>query len=191
MSRRIESTGVYLRYTSGSYDFSWHNAPQRQIIVCLNGSTSVTTGDGSERVFGAGDCVLAEDCGGRGHESKSADGAGRWSLFITLPDEERGDDERGDDAAVAPGPRRGDVAARAFALGALVGVVRRHKQLLVGIEQWVFRSQLRRLALEADRLDEVGAAVAVRVEDGLRPRAASRRSAVDGVKRHAKAFAGC
>ena len=123
MSRRIESTGVYLRYTSGSYDFSWHNAPQRQIIVCLNGSTSVTTGDGSERVFGAGDCVLAEDCGGRGHESKSADGAGRWSLFITLPDDERGDDERGDDAAVAPGPRRGDAAARAFALGAVVGAL--------------------------------------------------------------------
>ena len=121
MTRKIKTDGVYLRYTSGAYDYSWHNAPQRQIIVCLNSSTSVTTGAGDERVFGAGDCVLAEDCGGRGHESKCTDGNGRWSLFITLPDDERGDDEADDDGGPPPRPLFGAGAWREFALGVVLG----------------------------------------------------------------------
>ena len=87
VSDKIPCDGVYLRYTSGAYDFPWHNAPRRQIIVCLNSQTEVVTGTGEKRVFGTGDCVLAEDIAGQGHCTKCIDGQGRWSLFLSLPDD--------------------------------------------------------------------------------------------------------
>ena len=41
-------------------------------------------GDGSRRVFGPGDLLLAEDTTGRGHVSRALDPEPRVSLFITL-----------------------------------------------------------------------------------------------------------
>ena len=59
LSEKIPCDGAYLRYTKGSYDFPWHNAPRRQIVVCLNSRTEVTTRRGVTKTFGAGDLVLA------------------------------------------------------------------------------------------------------------------------------------
>ena len=118
LSEKIPCDGAYLRYTKGSYDFPWHNAPRRQIVVCLNSRTEVTTGRGVTKTFGAGDLVLAEDLRGQGHCSRCVDGEGRWSLFLSLPD---------DDAADAP-PSRVPAAvetrvALAFAAGVAVGAL--------------------------------------------------------------------
>ena len=110
LSDKIPCDGIYLRYTKGTYDFPWHNAPRRQIIVCLNSKTEVTTGRGEKRTFGTGDCVLAEDTQGQGHCTRCTDGEGRWSIFLSLPDE--------DDAVVRLPDRR---VACAFVLGVTVG----------------------------------------------------------------------
>jgi hypothetical protein len=45
----------------------WHNAPRRQWCITLAGTVEIGIGDGSKRVFRAGDVFLAEDLTGQGH----------------------------------------------------------------------------------------------------------------------------
>ncbi len=84
LSARHPVTSLIFRHTDADYDFDWHNAPQRQYIVILEGGLDVEIGDGTRRRFGPGDIVLAEDTTGQGHISRAVDGQPRRSLFITL-----------------------------------------------------------------------------------------------------------
>ena len=84
LSARHPVTSLIFRHTDSDYDYSWHNAPQRQYIVILQGGLEVEIGDGSRRVFGAGDILLAEDLTGQGHISRAVGGQPRRSLFITI-----------------------------------------------------------------------------------------------------------
>lgn len=84
LSARHVVSGLIFRYTDADYDYDWHNAPQRQYIVILEGGLEVEIGDGSRRRFGAGDILLAEDVDGQGHVSRAVDGQPRRSLFITI-----------------------------------------------------------------------------------------------------------
>ena len=84
LSARHPVTSLIFRHTDSDYDYSWHNAPQRQYIVILQGGLEVEIGDRSRRVFGAGDILLAEDLTGQGHISRAVDGQPRRSLFITI-----------------------------------------------------------------------------------------------------------
>ena len=62
-------------------DSVFHTAPARQFAVVLRGQTEIFVGDGTSRVFKAGDVFLAEDMTGRGHRSTAQ---GAEILFITL-----------------------------------------------------------------------------------------------------------
>lgn len=84
LSARHAVGGLIFRHTDADYDYDWHNAPQRQYIVILEGALDVEVGDGTRRVFGPGDIVLAEDTTGQGHISRAVNGQPRRSLFITL-----------------------------------------------------------------------------------------------------------
>ncbi len=84
LSARHPVTHLIFRHTDSDYDYSWHNAPQRQYIVILEGGLDVEIGDGTRRVFGAGVILLAEDLTGQGHISRAVNGQPRRSLFITL-----------------------------------------------------------------------------------------------------------
>jgi hypothetical protein len=84
LSRRHPASGLIFRYTDGDYDYHWHNAPERQYIVILEGALEIEIGDGSRRLFEAGDIVLAEDVDGQGHVSRAVAGRPRRSLFITI-----------------------------------------------------------------------------------------------------------
>lgn len=84
LSKTYPATGIIFRETDGDYDFDWHNAPQRQYIIVLEGMLEVTIGDGTKRVFQAGDVVLAEDTEGQGHISQAVDNKPRKSIFITI-----------------------------------------------------------------------------------------------------------
>ncbi len=88
MTDRLPCQGVWLRWTSGSYDYKWHNAPRRQLIASLNGHVEASVDDAGKqrRRFGPGEVLLAEDTRGRGHCTRSLDGLGRWSVFIALGD---------------------------------------------------------------------------------------------------------
>ncbi len=84
LSETVNATGVIFRETAGDYDYDWHNAPQRQYVVMLDGEVDIEIGDGTIRRFSTGDILLAEDTTGRGHISRAVDGKPRKSLFITL-----------------------------------------------------------------------------------------------------------
>lgn len=48
----------------------WHNAPRRQWVIMLGGSSiTISVGDGSSRSLVAGDVLLAEDVSGQGHKT--------------------------------------------------------------------------------------------------------------------------
>jgi hypothetical protein len=84
ISKLEGATGVLFRETQGDYDFDFHNAPRRQYVINLDAAVEIEIGDGSKRVIGAGEILLAEDTTGRGHISRSADGKPRRSIFVTL-----------------------------------------------------------------------------------------------------------
>jgi len=78
------ATGLMFRHTDGSYDYDFHNAPRRQYVVNLRGGVEIEIGDGTKRLLGPGDILLAEDTTGQGHISRAIGGEPRDSLFITL-----------------------------------------------------------------------------------------------------------
>lgn len=49
---------------------SWHNAPQPQYIVYLEGKVEIETSSGEKRTFLPGDIVFATDLTGEGHISR-------------------------------------------------------------------------------------------------------------------------
>ena len=84
ISQLESATGVLFRETEGDYDFDFHNAPRRQYVINLDAAVEIEVGDGTKRVLGPGEILLAEDTTGRGHISRAVDGKKRRSLFITL-----------------------------------------------------------------------------------------------------------
>jgi len=78
------ATGVVFRETDADYDFDFHNAPRRQYVINLDAAVEIEVGDGTKRVLGSGEILLAEDTTGRGHRSRAVDGNTRRSIFVTL-----------------------------------------------------------------------------------------------------------
>ena len=65
---------------------SFHNAPQRQLVVMLSGVHEVQTASGESRRWGAGDIFLPDDTTGHGHLTTVIEPPVRY-LFIKLPDD--------------------------------------------------------------------------------------------------------
>ena len=84
LSEHIQATGIIFRETDRDYNYDWHNAPRRQFIIMLEGEVDIIVGDGSQRRFGSGDVLLAEDTTGRGHVSRAVNNQPRRSIFVTL-----------------------------------------------------------------------------------------------------------
>ena len=85
MSAPQPGRGVIFRETEATYDYDWHQPPQKQWIVLLDGEISIETGDGETRTFRGGDMLLVEDTHGRGHRTKQLSPGVRRSLFIPIP----------------------------------------------------------------------------------------------------------
>lgn len=84
LSERKKASSVIFRETSGDYDYGWHNAPERQFVIVLEGSVEITVGDGTSKVFSDGQVFLAEDTEGQGHKSRAINNEPRKSIFVTL-----------------------------------------------------------------------------------------------------------
>ena len=84
MSKLKDATGIIFRETCGEYDLDFHNAPRRQYIINLEGQVELVIGDGSSRILGPGDILLAEDTTGRGHKSSAVNNQPRKSVFVTI-----------------------------------------------------------------------------------------------------------
>jgi hypothetical protein len=78
--------GFALRDLPAGYSNEFHPAPRRQIVVNLTGSGEIICGDGSRRVVGAGDILLADDTTGEGHISREISGPRRQQYVYLDPD---------------------------------------------------------------------------------------------------------
>jgi hypothetical protein len=76
---------VYFRYVQADYDYEFHTAPQKQLVVLLDGAIEIETSLGDKRIFQSGTVLLLEDTQGKGHKTKNISNAMRKSLFITIP----------------------------------------------------------------------------------------------------------
>jgi len=83
-SDTFPATGIIFRETPGTYDYEWHPAPRRQYIINLDGGVSIQASDGETRIIGAGEVLLVEDVGGKGHFSKAVSGKMRHSIFVPI-----------------------------------------------------------------------------------------------------------
>lgn len=83
-SELVKATGIIFRETGNDYEWDYHNAPRRQFVINLEGSVEITVGDGTKRILGPGEILLAEDTTGRGHISRAVDNKPRKSIFIPL-----------------------------------------------------------------------------------------------------------
>jgi hypothetical protein len=84
LSDPMVAGSVIFRRNDPSYDYDWHPAPQRQLVVMLDGAIEIETSDGQRRTFRGGDVILVEDTTGRGHRSRHVEPRERRSIFITL-----------------------------------------------------------------------------------------------------------
>jgi len=88
LSEPFPATGVVFRENDPGYDYDWHNAPRRQLIVLLDGEIEVEVTSGENRLFAGGDVLLVEDTTGTGHRTRTVSEGARRSLFIPLLDAE-------------------------------------------------------------------------------------------------------
>ena len=84
LSQPWSAGAVVFRANDPDYDYDWHRAPRRQLVVLLDGEIEIEVGDGEKRRFRGGDVVLVEDTAGRGHRTRTVDGRPRRSLFVAL-----------------------------------------------------------------------------------------------------------
>ena len=75
---------VAFRENDPDYDWDWHNAPARQLIILLDGEIEIEVTSGEKRAFRGGDVLLMEDVRGRGHRTRTTDGRSRRSIFVRL-----------------------------------------------------------------------------------------------------------
>lgn len=64
-------TSIMFREFEPGRHFDWHNAPQPQYIVYLDGEVEVEIGSGEKRLFKQGDVLFASDLTGKGHISRT------------------------------------------------------------------------------------------------------------------------
>ncbi|HEX6191759.1 MAG TPA: hypothetical protein VFZ42_05315 [Chitinophagaceae bacterium] len=84
LSDTLAAKGIIFREVLPSYDYDFHNAPQRQYIILLDGRIQIETSLGEIREFGAGEVLLVEDITGKGHKTKNLVPSKRKSIFITI-----------------------------------------------------------------------------------------------------------
>ena len=88
LSSAIPIDAIFFRDTTeaGPEVWDFHVAPRRQFALHLVGRTEIEVGDGTKRVFGPGDVLLADDLTGQGHISRQVEGP-RLQVFAPLGDE--------------------------------------------------------------------------------------------------------
>lgn len=86
LSDPMPAKSVIFRTNEQGYDYDWHVAPRRQLIVLLDGAIEVEVSDGGRRTLRGGELLLVEDTTGRGHRTRNVEACERRSLFIVLQD---------------------------------------------------------------------------------------------------------
>ncbi len=85
LSEGMPVSSVIFREVEPAYDYDFHNAPQKQYLILIDGEIEIETTLGEKRQFKAGDVLLLEDTEGKGHRTKNLKPEKRKSIFITIP----------------------------------------------------------------------------------------------------------
>lgn len=75
---------IVFREVAPSYEYDFHNAPDRQYIILLQGGIEIETSLGIKRNFPTGSVLLVEDTVGKGHRTRNLEPGIRKSIFIKL-----------------------------------------------------------------------------------------------------------
>jgi hypothetical protein len=75
---------LQFRINEAGYDWDFHNSPERQFIVLLDGEIEITTSLGEARIFKGGDVLLVEDTVGKGHRTRNSIQQIRRSILIKI-----------------------------------------------------------------------------------------------------------
>ena len=70
-SEKIKVTNLIFREFQPNMEFNWHNAPEEQYIIYLQGEVLVRASGGETKIFKTGDILLAKDLHGQGHITKT------------------------------------------------------------------------------------------------------------------------
>lgn len=82
LSDNISVSDICFRSNDADYDYDFHNAPQKQFIILLDGEIEITTSLGVKRNFSGGDIILVEDTMGKGHLTRNLTNRPRRSVFV-------------------------------------------------------------------------------------------------------------
>ena len=85
LSDQLPAKSIIFREVEPEYDYNFHNAPQKQYLILIDGEIEIETTLGEKRQFKAGDVLLLEDIDGKGHRTRNILPMRRKSIFITLP----------------------------------------------------------------------------------------------------------
>jgi len=70
-SKCYPASGLMFREFEAGATFHWHNAPQPQYIIYLEGEVEVQASSGEKRIMKPGDVLFATDLTGQGHITKT------------------------------------------------------------------------------------------------------------------------
>lgn len=84
LSAGLPVRSVIFREVEASYDYNFHNAPQKQYLILLDGGIEIETTLGEKRQFNTGEILLLEDTEGKGHRTRNLLPKKRKSIFITV-----------------------------------------------------------------------------------------------------------
>lgn len=85
LSEDVSVKSIIFREVEASYDYNFHNAPQKQYLILIDGGIEIETTLGEKRQFQTGEVLLLEDTKGKGHRTKNLEQKKRKSIFITVP----------------------------------------------------------------------------------------------------------
>lgn len=70
-SKKFPTTGLMFRDFEKGLIFDWHNAPQPQYVIYLEGEVEVEASGGETRIFRTGDILFSADTEGDGHITRT------------------------------------------------------------------------------------------------------------------------
>ena len=79
-----QAANISFRRAQPGEFIDWHPAPRRQYVITLAGQAEIGLGDGTRRIFNAGDVLLADDLTGRGHTTAVYGEVPRVSVAIPV-----------------------------------------------------------------------------------------------------------
>lgn len=85
LSEPLPAKSIIFREVEPTYDYDFHNAPQKQYLILIDGGIEIETSLGEIRQFQAGQVLLLEDTEGKGHRTRNLQSLKRKSIFVTIP----------------------------------------------------------------------------------------------------------